>query len=374
MTLTSAMTSSACSGQTCTSWPSRITTFYEFGEESTELRRILSAEAPASRAGGDPGGELVSVVIPTRNRWNLLSRALASVLAQEGVALEVIVVDEGSSDETPERLAAIDDERVRTLRNDEPTGVARARNRGVEAARGEWVAFLDDDDFWAPTKLRVQLDACAATGAAFSYTGLVTTDPSLERRRVSAPFPAAGLERTILDMNLVGPPSSVIARRSLVTEAGGFDPELSILADWDMWIRLATAAPAIACDEPLTGYLSHPENMHLDAEAAIAELRRLRVKHAALADALGVRIGGERWLAWIATSLRRSGHRFRAAGLFLWVGLRWRHPELLARAAGTLAGDRAVGGVRRLWPAPDHAAGGEARWVDAFTTAAEPLR
>ena len=293
----------------------------------------MNVEAPDTKAGENPADDFVSVVIPTRNRWELLSRALASVLAQEDVALEVIVVDEGSTDETPAKLASIDDERVRSLRNDVPTGVARARNRGVEAARGEWVAFLDDDDFWAPAKLRVQLDACAATGAAFSYTGLVTTDPSLERRRVSLPFPSAGLERTILDMNLVGPPSSVIARRSLVSDAGGFDPEFSILADWDMWIRLATAAPAVACDEPLTGYLSHPDNMHLDAEAAIAELRRLRVKHAAPADALGVRIGGERWLAWIAIAA--------------WFGapIPRRGPLLLGRSA--LATPRAPRASRR---------------------------
>jgi len=316
------------------------------------------------------------VVIPTRNRWPLLSRALASVLGQEDVTIEVVVVDEGSSDETPGRLAALDDERVRVLRNDEPTGVARARNRGVEAAGGEWVAFLDDDDFWAPAKLRKQLDACAATGASFSYTGLVTTDPSLERRRVSPPFPAAGLERTILDMNVVGPPSSVIARSALLAEVGGFDPEFSILADWDMWIRLATAAPGAACDEPLTGYLSHPENMHLDAPAAIEEFRRLRAKHATLAASLGVRIGGERWYSWIASSLRRSGHPFRASGLFVWVALRWRRPGLLARAAGTLAGERVVARVRRLRPAPEDVSevAGAARWVDAFATAPEPLR
>ena len=103
-------------------------------------------------------------MIPTRNRWALLSRALASVLEQEDVTLEVVVVDEGSTDETPERLAALTDERVRALRNDSPTGVANARNRGISAARGEWVAFLDDDDFWAPTKLRAQLDGCADAG------------------------------------------------------------------------------------------------------------------------------------------------------------------------------------------------------------------
>ena len=336
----------------------------------------MNAEVPDTKAGGNPDREFVSVVIPTRNRWPLLSRALASVLGQEDVDLEVIVVDEGSTDETPANVAAIGDERVRSFRNDVPSGVARARNRGVEAARGEWVAFLDDDDFWAPAKLRVQLDACVATGAAFSYTGLVTTDPSLERRRVSAPFPSAGLERTIFEMNLVGPPSSVIARRSLVAEAGGFDPEFSILADWDMWIRLATAAPAVACDEPLTGYLVHPDNMHLDVEAAIEELRRLRVKHAALAGSLGVRVEGEGWLSWIASSLRRSGHPFRASALFVWVALRWRRPSLLARAAGTLAGERVVARVRRVRPAPEDTAdaAAAARWVDAYATAAEPLR
>ena len=116
--------------------------------------------------------------------------------------------------------------------------------------------------------------------------------------------------------------------------------------------------------------------MHLDAPAAIEEFRRLRVKHAALAESLGVRIGGERWLSWIASSLRRSGHPFRASGMFVWVALRWRRPSLLARAAGTLAGERAVARVRRVRPAPEDTAdaAAAARWVDAFATAADPLR
>ena len=315
------------------------------------------------------------MVIPTRNRWPLLSRALSSVLAQRNVDLEVIVVDEGSSDETPARLEAIADDRVRCLRNDVPTGVARARNRGMAEARGEWVAFLDDDDFWAPLKLRAQLDACAALGASFSYTGLVTTDPELARRRVSLPFPAAGLERKILDMNVVGPPSSVIVRRSILDEVGGFDPEFSILADWDMWIRIAARAPAAACERPLTGYLSHPGNMHLDAEGSIAEFRRLRVKHAALAESLGVGMGGAGWWAWIAGSFRRSGHRFRAAGLYAWVAVRWRRPSLMVRAAGTLVGERLAARLRGRRGAQEVTAEGieDARWLDDVAAAA-PLR
>jgi hypothetical protein len=146
-----------------------------------------------------------------------------------------------------------------------------------------------------------------------------------------------------------------------------------------MWIRLAAAAPAAACDAPLVGYLTHPANMHLDASASIEEFRRLRTKHAELAGSLGVRMGSEGWWRWIASSLRRSGHRFRAAGLYLWVALRFRRPELLGRVAGTLAGERVAGRARSL--RPDDAAGDradEAAWVDAFRPAEalppEPVR
>jgi glycosyltransferase involved in cell wall biosynthesis len=308
-------------------------------------------------------------VIPTRNRWPLLSRALDSVLDQEDVALEVVVIDEGSTDETPARLAAVTDERVRALRNDAPTGVANARNRGISAARGVWVAFLDDDDFWAPTKLRSQLDGCAAVEADFSYTGLVTTDASLELRRVSAAVPAQELERALLGMNVIGAPSSVMAKRSLLERIGGFDPGFSVLADWDLYIRLAVAGRGAACDAPLTAYLTHPTNMHLDAPAAMEEFGRLRSKHASLARSRGVKLGDDRWWGWIAGSLRRSGHRFKGAGLFLWLGLRFGRPHLIGRAAGMLAGDRLSDRARSLRTGPGPATGGSAAaasWIDAF--------
>ena len=299
----------------------------------------------------------------------MLARALASVLGQEGVTLEVVIVDEGSTDETPERLAAVADDRVRVLRNDAPTGVANARNRGISAVRGAWVAFLDDDDFWAPTKLRAQLDACAAAEADFSYTGLVTTDPPLEWRRVSAAAPAQGLERALLGMNVIGAPSSLMVRRPLLERVGGFDPGFSVLADWDLYIRLAADGRPAACDAPLTAYLTHPTNMHLDAPAAMEEFGRLRSKHAALAKALGVKLGDDRWWGWIAGSLRRSGHRFKGAGLFLWLGLRFARPHLVARAAGMLAGDRLSERARSMRPAAEADPGGrpaEASWIDAF--------
>ena len=318
--------------------------------------------------------ELVSVVIPTRNRWPLLSRALASALAQEDVAVEVVVVDDGSSDVTTDLKTAAD-ERIIYLRNEPSVGVARARNRGIRKARGKWVAFLDDDDFWAPIKLRSQLLACAAEDAAFSYTSLVSVNPTLSRRRVSRATPPVGLERTLLEMNAIGTPSSVMVRRTLLEEIGGFDPAFSILADWDLYIRIAAIGRGALCEAPLTAYLSHATNMHLDAESALEEFRRLRAKHQSLAESSNVTIGGIAWWEWLADAFRRSGHRFRGAALYLWLAIRFREPGCVARAAGTLTGTSLSRRARAIWPAewePSDIATPEVGWIEDFAGTAEP--
>jgi teichuronic acid biosynthesis glycosyltransferase TuaG len=108
---------------------------------------------------------LVSVVVPTRNRLDRLRRATASVLSQTEVDIELIVVDDASSDGTSLYLADLQskDDRVRLLRNPTPTGGAAARNRGIESSRGQWIAFLDDDDEWLPWKIAAQLAVIAKT-------------------------------------------------------------------------------------------------------------------------------------------------------------------------------------------------------------------
>src|SRR2546421_10333643 len=111
----------------------------------------------------------ISVVIPTRNRRALVSRALTTVLGQRNVDIEVFVVDEGSSDGTAELVRSLADSRVTVVRHETPKGVANARNAGLARARAPWVAFLDDDDVWAPDKLALQRDA--ATGARWACGG-----------------------------------------------------------------------------------------------------------------------------------------------------------------------------------------------------------
>jgi glycosyltransferase involved in cell wall biosynthesis len=118
----------------------------------------------------------VSVVVPTHNRSGLLAQTLRSVLWQRGVDLEVLVVDDGSTDDTAAVVAALNDPRVRLLRHGTPRGVSAARNRGVAAAGGRWLAFCDDDDLWAPDKLARQLAAAQATGRSWVYAGEVHID------------------------------------------------------------------------------------------------------------------------------------------------------------------------------------------------------
>src|SRR5262245_31802290 len=115
----------------------------------------------------------VSVVIPTRNRLRLLTLALASVLDQRDVRLEVIVIDEASTDDVAAAIASLGDSRVRLVRHAPAQGMGAARNRGIAEAAGDWIAFLDDDDVWAPDKLALQLEALRTSGREWAYTGAV---------------------------------------------------------------------------------------------------------------------------------------------------------------------------------------------------------
>jgi len=281
------------------------------------------------------GSPEVSVVIPTRGRWALLEPTLAAALAQDGVALEVVVVDDGSDDATAAELARVSDERLRVVRHEQARGVAVARNAGIAAASGEWIAFLDDDDLWSPRKLHNQLDASAAAGAAFAYSAVVAVDEDLTATR-ALPFPPPrDLLRLELRQNAVpAGGSNVIVRTDLLRRLGGFDERLYHLADWDLWVRLAEAAPAAACPEVDVAYVEHGMNMHMSELGRIRhEFTYFADKHRELGRRQGVELdllGFELWMAW---SHRRSGHPGKAAWLYLRGGVLHRSPKNLARAA-----------------------------------------
>ncbi len=224
----------------------------------------------------------VSVVVPTHNRHGLLALTLQTVLWQQDVELEAIVVDDGSTDGTSESVEGLGDRRVRLVRHETPQGVSAARNHGIDAARGEWIAFLDDDDLWAPNKLAMQLQVAVGSKTTWSYAGAVKID---ERQRIIGgrppPSPAMLMAR-LRSWNLVpGGCSGVIAARDALASAGHFDERLVNLADWDLWIRLGrTGQPACAPD-PLVGYRFHQGQASLDVDLILREAalmdRRYRI-------------------------------------------------------------------------------------------------
>ncbi|MGB8841025.1 MAG: glycosyltransferase family A protein [Aliidongia sp.] len=198
---------------------------------------------------------LVSIVIPTYNRVATIARALDSVIGQSHRPLEIIVVDDGSTDET---LAAIDHEAcpvpltVISLGHNE--GAAAARNHGITLARGDFVAFLDSDDEWQPDKIAKQLAALDTAGLEYgaSYTGIASYAEDGALCAVSRAVAGGDLRQALLNHNLVGSTSCVLARRTLLQQIGGFDRSLAACQDWDLWLRLAGHTRFVCVPEPLT--------------------------------------------------------------------------------------------------------------------------
>lgn len=293
----------------------------------------------------------VSVVIPTHDRAReLLKRSLSSALNQEAVEIEVVVVDDGSRDGTPEALAAVGDRRVRMIRNAASQGLARARNLGIAAAHAPWVAFLDDDDVWAPRKLRAQLDLAEASGASFVYSpALYVNERGGVETLAPAPDPRTLFAALLRGVAVPAGGSNVIVERELITRAGGFDPRFVHLVDFECWLRLVRAHPAARCDEPLLAYVQHPRAMHLGAGVRLlTEIRRLHRMYRTDYAAIGARFDGEAFLRWIAVQHRTGERPRRAAAAYLILGLRYPRPGYLARAVLLLSGERNVARMKRL--------------------------
>lgn len=203
----------------------------------------------------------VSVVIPAFNAAAFVAEAVGSVLSQTFRDLEIIVVDDGSTDDTLARVATFSGS-VRAI-HQVNSGVAAARNRGIGEAAGNYVAFLDADDTWKPEKLERQLGALRATkGARASATAFEVTNERghvVEVRGGGSEGPV--LRALLLAGNVVGTPSSVVAERSLLAEVGGFDSRLSQCADWELWIRFSLRTEFAWVSEPLVRYRQHAGNM-----------------------------------------------------------------------------------------------------------------
>lgn len=258
----------------------------------------------------------VTVVIPTHNRRVLLKRTLHSVLAQRDVDLAVIVVDDGGSDGTEAAVADLGDSRLSVVRHERSRGVAAARNIGIQQAGTPWVAFVDDDDLWAPTKLRTQLDALAADpGAGWCCTGSVNIDMECRIARYDEPPPQADVGDLLICQNMIpGGGSGVLASRELTEEIGGFDEVLSNIADWDFYIRLALSSRLASVARPHLGYYVHPQGMAHDVATSAREYRYLDAKYSAERRRRGVSLNRQAWTGYLAGLAYNGGQR--------WTGMR----------------------------------------------------
>lgn len=211
----------------------------------------------------------VSVVIPCFNAERYLAATLKSVLAQEGAQLDVIVVDDGSTDGSADTVAR-EFPQVRLIRVANG-GVAAARNAGIAAARADWIAFCDADDIWLPGKLAAQFGALqAAPGARMSYTAwqvwpsLSEAPPPALLQQLSAETdgpawagPTGWLYPELL-LDCAVWTSTVLLQRALLDEVGVFDTTLRIGEDYDLWLRLSRVTRIERVARPLALYRQHP--------------------------------------------------------------------------------------------------------------------
>ncbi|MEM6986719.1 MAG: glycosyltransferase [Pseudomonadota bacterium] len=192
----------------------------------------------------------VSVIIPTHNRRHTLATALDSVASQTLPAHEVIVVDDGSSDDTAAWLCATrPDVQVIEQAN---CGVSAARNRGIAAARGDWIALLDSDDAWVSEKLDRQLSALqSAPALRLCHTDEIWLRNGVrvnpKRRHAKS---GGHIFRQCLPLCAISP-SAALIHRSVFTDIGGFDESLPACEDYDLWLRLCSQEPVLYIDEML---------------------------------------------------------------------------------------------------------------------------
>jgi glycosyltransferase involved in cell wall biosynthesis len=288
----------------------------------------------------------VSVVIPTRDRRRLLAETLGSVLRQRGVDLEVVLVDEASTDADAVAYlaAAAEQPGIRVVRHEQARGVAEAYNAGIRNARAPWVAFCDDDDLWAPDKLERQLAALAAApDAEWCCTGAVDIDS--EDKRIlgwQAPPRAQDVHRRLLTEYVIpAARSTVVVARARLEEVGEFHTRLAHTDDWDMWVRLAAVTPLATVDAPLAGYRRHRASMMHTGFRGSGATALFAQEHAETRARLGLEFPYEtdqlRKSAFLALE---SGHRVAAARNYLRQSLAERRPKLAAVGLAALLSPR----------------------------------
>ncbi len=223
---------------------------------------------------------LVSVVLPTHNRGATLSRAIHSVLAQTHSDLELIVVDDGSTDGTADVVSEFNDPRLVSVRLDPRSGVAVARNAGIRRARAALIGFQDSDDEWLPTKLALQLELLERCGPEVGAIGGRWVSNGPDPVQIQAPQLESGrhYEAELLDGRCLITPVWLI-RRELLDELGLFDERMACLEDWDLLLRLSQVTAMRAVDETVLIKNGAPDTLGGNAALRAPAMEEILARH-----------------------------------------------------------------------------------------------
>jgi glycosyltransferase involved in cell wall biosynthesis len=224
----------------------------------------------------------LSVIIPTYNRAHLVGRAIQSVLDQTYQDFGLIIVDDGSTDNTEEVVKSFNEKRVRYIKHERNKGVSAARNTGIKATRSKYIAFQDSDDIWQPEKLKKQMAAfrSAPSKCGVVYTGFFRIEGG---KKTYIPSPTIAqkegdIYNSLLKGNFVTPQAAVVKRECL-EKVGVFDERFSSLEDWELWIRISKYYHFKCIDEPLVTSYSMPDSLLANQDAFIRGYELILEKH-----------------------------------------------------------------------------------------------
>jgi glycosyltransferase involved in cell wall biosynthesis len=288
----------------------------------------------------------ISVILPTFNRSRFLRSAVASVFAQSYTDWELIIADDGSDEETRSYLRGIMGPRVKTLWLSHSGNPSRVRNAAIEAANGRYLAFLDSDDVWAPSKLERQIGALRErANSRWSYTACDSIDendrPIPKRNAAAIVRPEGWIFEQLLKLDIGIAMPTVMAEKALVSEVGGFD-ELQLFGEFhDLCLRLAMKGEVVVVREPLCSVRTHDEHYSSDKIADHAGWLRLYEKMAAFTAVPQLRAHCAQMRAATSLKLARqhgADGNFRATMATLGgaATYSWRYPQWWWGALGAI--------------------------------------
>lgn len=237
----------------------------------------------------------ISVIIPTHNRADLLPRAIKSIQNQTMPVDEIIVVSDGSTDNTDQvvnEMKAADD-RIQLISYHPGRNGNYARNQGLRAAKGEFIAFLDDDDEWLPEKTEKQMKVFAEHPEyGIVYSGQTCVFKDIDFSYITKPSWEGDLSQRIFYHNDIGTPSQVIVKASVLKEAGEFDLDLGALQDYDLWIRCCQKTQVGFVKEPCIIYYntSAVNQVSSNTEKYIKAERYIAAKYESIVNSYGVAV------------------------------------------------------------------------------------